>query len=169
LIKGAIFSMLEALAYKRGFEPDEDGNFAASLAWPRVLDLYAGSGALGIEALSRGARHADFVDSDREAVHAIESNLRTTNLSSLARVHHAPVGVARVSGPFDVAFADPPYDDAGALSAIGDVLALPGLLAENAIAVVEHRANTEPPERLGPMRLTNSRRHGGTRIGVYSL
>src|SRR5439155_31820 len=55
LIKGSIFSMLEALAYKRGFEPDEDGNLAAALAWPRVLDLFAGSGGLGIEALSRGA------------------------------------------------------------------------------------------------------------------
>src|SRR6267378_3013521 len=48
LIKGAIFSMLEALAYKRGFEPDEDGNLAAALAWPHVLDLFAGSGALVI-------------------------------------------------------------------------------------------------------------------------
>ena len=47
LIKGAIFSMLEALAYKRGFEPDEEGNLAAALAWPRVLDLFAGSGGAG--------------------------------------------------------------------------------------------------------------------------
>src|ERR671928_613887 len=78
LIKGAIFSMLEALAYKRGFEPDLDGNFAAGLAWPRVLDLFAGSGALGIEALSRGARWADFVEQDREAARAIAANLRST-------------------------------------------------------------------------------------------
>src|SRR5947209_20577237 len=78
LIKGAIFSMLEALAYKRGFEPDEDGNFAASLAWPRVLDLYAGSGALGLEALSRGATYAEFVEQNREAARIVESNLRLT-------------------------------------------------------------------------------------------
>src|SRR6185312_13879217 len=80
LIKGAIFSMLEALAYKRGFEPDEDGNFAASLAWPRVLDLYAGSGGVGIEALSRGATFAEFVEQDREAARILVSNLRGAGL-----------------------------------------------------------------------------------------
>src|SRR5215210_5447750 len=78
LIKGAIFSMLEALAYKRGFEPDQDGNLAAALAWPRALDLFAGSGGLGIEALSRGARSVEFVERDREAARVIEANLRST-------------------------------------------------------------------------------------------
>src|SRR6476620_2236622 len=94
LIKGAIFSMLEALAYKRGFEPDEDGNLAAALAWPRVLDLFAGSGGLGIEALSRGAQFAEFVEQDRAAARIIEANLRATGLDDRARVHLAPVGAA---------------------------------------------------------------------------
>src|ERR1700724_4122151 len=75
LIKGAIFSMLEALAYKRGFEPDDEGNLAAGLAWPRVLDLFAGSGGLGIEALSRGAQSAEFIEQDRAAARTIQSNL----------------------------------------------------------------------------------------------
>src|SRR5437016_13996319 len=111
LIKGAIFSMLEALAYKRGFEPDEDGNLAAGLAWPRVLDLFAGSGGLGIEALSRGAESADFVEQDRDAARIIASNLRTTDLEERARVHQTPVDVAlrRVRGPVDLVFLDPPY------------------------------------------------------------
>src|SRR5438094_3969294 len=90
LIKGAIFSMLEALAYKRGFEPDEDGNLAAALAWPHVLDLFAGSGGLGIEALSRGAQSAEFVEQDRDAVRIIASNLRATDLDDRARLHQAP-------------------------------------------------------------------------------
>src|ERR1700737_3806621 len=85
LIKGAIFSMLEALAYKRGFEPDEDGNLAAALAWPRALDLFAGSGGLGIEALSRGAQFAEFVEQDRDAARIIQSNLRTTGLDEAAK------------------------------------------------------------------------------------
>ncbi len=75
VIKGAIFSMLEALAYKRGFEPNEEGDLAAALAWPKVLDLFAGSGALGVEALSRGAKSAEFVEQDREAARVIASNL----------------------------------------------------------------------------------------------
>ena len=170
LIKGAIFSMLEALAYKRGFEPDEDGNFAAMLAWPRVLDLFAGSGALGIEALSRGAAFAEFVDQDREAARIIEANLRSTDFSEQARVHQAPVQLAvpRLSGPFDLVFADPPYDDADALAGLADVLAPAGLLRESSVAVVEHRATVAAPEQLGPLALSNSRHHGGTRIALYA-
>src|SRR5690349_8577752 len=112
LIKGAIFSMLEALAYKRGFEPDEDGNLAAALAWPRVLDLYAGSGGLGIEALSRGAQSAEFVEQDREAARLIQANLRAADVAERAVVHQAPVEAAlrRVRGPVDLVFADPPYE-----------------------------------------------------------
>src|SRR5919206_3890041 len=91
LIKGAIFSMLEALAYKRGFEPDaERGDFAAAVAWPRVLDLFAGSGALGIEALSRGAASAEFVEQDAEAARMIASNLRGTQLQERATIHQTP-------------------------------------------------------------------------------
>src|SRR5207253_5874077 len=105
--------MLEALAYKRGFEPNEDGDFAAALAWPRVLDLFAGSGALGIEALSRGATHSDFVEHDRDAARVLETNLRSTGLDARAAVHRCPVNLAlpRLHGPFDVVFADPPYAD----------------------------------------------------------
>ena len=170
LIKGAIFSMLEALAYKRGFEPDEDGNFAAMLAWPRVLDLFAGSGALGIEALSRGAAFAEFVDQDREAVRIIEANLRLTDFSEQARVHQAPVQLAtsRLSGPFDLVFADPPYDDAAALAGLAEVLAPAGLLRDTSVAVVEHRAAVAAPAQLGPLALSNTRHHGGTRISLYA-
>src|SRR5437899_12834679 len=110
LIKGSIFSMLEALAYKRGFEPDEDGNLAAALAWPRVLDLFAGSGGLGIEALSRGAHSAEFVEQDREAVRIISSNLRAADVEDRARVQLAPASVALrgFHGSVDRVFPDPP-------------------------------------------------------------
>jgi 16S rRNA (guanine966-N2)-methyltransferase len=170
LIKGAIFSMLEALAYKRGFEPDEEGNFAAALAWPRVLDLYAGSGALGIEALSRGALFAEFVDQDIEAVRALESNLRVTALAERARVHLAPIAVAlpRVRGPFDLLFADPPYDDGAAVSALDDVLQRTDLVSPTGAIVVEQRATAEPPQRLGTLPLARTRQHGGTRVSLYA-
>ena len=74
--------MLEAEALKRGFEPEaddeeHDGRFAAAVAWPRVLELYAGSGALAIEALSRGATHADLVESSADARRAIAAKSRT--------------------------------------------------------------------------------------------
>src|SRR5713226_10218221 len=117
LIKGSIFSMLEALAYKRGFEPDEDGNLAAALAWPRALDLFAGSGGLGIEALSRGAHSAEFVEQERDAARIIQSNLRSTGLDDRARVHQAPVSSAlrTIRPPIDLVFLDPPYADTATL------------------------------------------------------
>jgi len=170
LIKGAIFSMLEALAYKRGIEPDEDGNFAAALAWPRVLDLFAGSGGLGIEALSRGARHAAFVESNREAVRFIEANLRATSLIEQAQIYlgQAQLVLPRVNGPIDLVFADPPYQDARLLTQTIDRLATCDVLVESGAAVLEQSAADEPPERVGPLPLASTRRHGRTRISLYA-
>lgn len=171
LNKGAIFSMLEALAYKRGFEPDEDGRLAAGLAWPRVLDLFAGSGALGIEALSRGAEWAEFIDSDRAAIRVIESNLRSTGLDHLARVHTGTVDAAlrRVQGPIDLVLADPPYADIAALERALDAFARSGLAHEGTVAVVEVASTSKPPDRIGDLlTLSNTRRHGRTQLSLYT-
>jgi 16S rRNA (guanine(966)-N(2))-methyltransferase RsmD len=169
-IKGSIFSILEALAYKRGFEPDEEGVLAAALAWPRVLDLFAGSGALGIEALSRGAQHASFVEHDREAARTIEANLRATGLDDRGHVHLGPLhlGLGRVRGPFDLVFADPPYSDAGAVSETVERLGKSDLLLPSSVLILEQPAANEPPPAVGPLPLSSTRRHGRTRITVYS-
>ena len=171
LIKGAIFSMLEALAYKRGFEPDEDGNLAAALAWPRVLDLFAGSGGLGIEALSRGAASADFVEQERDAARIIGSNLRAAELDDRARVHQAPLSMAlrSVRFPVDLVFADPPYEAADALAEAVAALGQPGRLRPTSVVVLEQSWDTEPPPSVGDLRLSNTRRHGRTRISLYAL
>jgi 16S rRNA (guanine(966)-N(2))-methyltransferase RsmD len=170
LIKGAIFSMLEALAYKRGFEPDEDGDFAAALAWPRVLDLFAGSGGLGIEALSRGARATEFVEQDREAATIIASNLRSTGLDDRARIHHSPVAIAlrAVHSPVDLVFADPPYEATSDLDAAVTALARPGLLLPESVVVLEQAWKTEPPASVADLPLASTRRHGRTRISLYA-
>jgi 16S rRNA (guanine966-N2)-methyltransferase len=170
LVKGAIFSMLEALAYKRGFEPDEDGDFAAALAWPRVLDLFAGSGALGIEALSRGARSAEFVEQDRDAVRVIAANLRATGFDDRSRIHQAPVGLALRGAhtPIDLVFADPPYADLAALEATVEALGRPEVLLPASVVVLEQAWTTEPPGSVGLLALATSRRHGRTRITLYA-
>jgi 16S rRNA (guanine966-N2)-methyltransferase len=160
--------MLEALAYKRGFEPDEEGLFAAALAWPRVLDLFAGSGALGIEALSRGAAHATFLEADRDAARVIDGNLRVTGLAERATVLLGPaqLTLSRARGPFHLVLADPPYRDAEALNeAVGR---LPPLLVPNSIVVLEQPAKDEPPDRVGELTLATTRHHGGTRISLYA-
>ena len=171
LIKGAIFSILEALAYKRGFEPDlEEGDFAAARAWPRVLDLFAGSGALGIEALSRGASWAEFVEQDREAARVILSNLRSTGLDERVRVHQAPVPLAlrSVRAPVDLVFADPPYQDAEVLSSAVDALGSSGLLLPTSVVVIEQSSKAEPPASVGELSRASTRRHGRTRITLYA-
>jgi 16S rRNA (guanine966-N2)-methyltransferase len=172
LIKVVIYSMLEALAYKRGFEPDEDGNLAAALAWPRVLDLFAGSGGLGIEALSRGAQSAEFVEQDRAAARIIAANLHTTGLEERARVHLAPVATAlrSVRVPVDLVFADPPYEDVSAVQATVKALGRPGLLLPTSVVVIEQSARAEPPPAsVGELPLANSRQHGRTRVSLYAL
>jgi len=170
LVKGAIFSMLEALAYKRGCEPDEDGNLAAALAWPRALDLFAGSGGLGIEALSRGAQSVEFVEQDRDAARIIQSNLRLTGLDDRGRVHQATVGAAlrTVNGPIDLVFLDPPYAETAELEHALTALAKPGLLLPNSVVILEQSWATEPPPSVGELPMANSRRHGRTRISLYS-
>lgn len=171
LIKGVIFDMLEALAYKRGFEPDEEGALAAALAWPRVLDLFAGSGALGIEALSRGAVHAEFVEQDREAGRVIGANLRSTGFEDRARVHVAPVQSAllgRLQGPFDLVFADPPYREGGALEATVALLDRAGLLRPSGVVVLEQPGEAEPPAHVADLPLGRTRRHGRTRVSLYA-
>lgn len=123
-----------------------------------VLDLFAGSGALGIEALSRGAAHATFVDHDRAARLAIEANLATTGLASMATVAASPVDrflQAVGDRRWDLALVDPPYghtDDAWL-----DLLdALPADLA-----VLESDREVEPPFGWEVLR---SKRYGRTHV-----
>jgi 16S rRNA (guanine966-N2)-methyltransferase len=179
-IKGAIFSMLEAEAMRRGFdvEPeddDHDGRFAAAVAWPKVLELYAGSGALAIEALSRGAQHADLVESNRDARQAIALNLAKTGLAERANVHSltSESAVSTFRGPYDLILLDPPYDAEG-VRLVLERLAGGALLARSGVVVWEHSRSTAPPERIeapgsdGALRLLRSRQHGAATVSLYA-
>jgi 16S rRNA (guanine966-N2)-methyltransferase len=128
MVREAMFSALDA----RG-----------ALVDARVLDLFAGSGALGIEALSRGAARAEFVEHDRAAVAAIRTNLRTLGFDE--RAHVSPSDVPRMLGsipprdaPFDLVFIDPPYDATDErVTALLVALDLPGWLADDAMVTIE--------------------------------
>lgn len=109
----------------------------------RFLDLFAGSGIFSFEALSRGAREAVAVDSSRAQTAAIEKTARELDLPLRTVTAEAPAGIKRLTGPFDVVYADPPYaweryDEL--LSAIGTSLEL----APEAIVAIEHRKRTAP-------------------------
>lgn len=179
-IKGVIFSMLEAEAYRRGFEPEpedeeREGRFAAAVAWPRVLELYAGSGALAIEALSRGAERADLVESEGAARKAIAENLRRTGLDRRAAVHGTTsrAAVSTLPGPYDLILLDPPYDEPDVPELI-ERLAAAGLAGPTAVLVWEHSRATEPPDRIGSATSTTGWRrlktnsHGAAAVSLYA-
>jgi 16S rRNA (guanine966-N2)-methyltransferase len=134
----------------------------------RVLDLYSGTGALGIEALSRGAEHCDFVESDPKACEVIRENLNRTRLPDRARLWPLPVARAlpRLSGPFDLVLADPPYEYDRAEKELTEVLER-GLLSPDGTLVVEHSQRRQWPEELAGYRQLTSRRYGDTRITMY--
>ena len=139
---------------------------AARVADARVLDLFAGSGALGIEALSRGAQTATFVDDAPAAIRAIEANLAT--LRAAAEVRRSDVlrfltSARRGAAQYDLVFLDPPYRDAERLApALSE--ALPAVLAPGAVAVAE--SDRRAPLALD-LPLKDERRYGDTLIRIH--
>lgn len=138
-----------------------------------VLDLFAGSGAAGIEALSRGGREVVFVERDPGAVQAIERNLAATNLAgSRARVIRSQVGTWFNSGPkpgapYAAIVIDPPYDLPELLLAALEAIAAagPGVILEpDGIVVAKHFWMTPPPARIGLLRSARERRFGETTL-----
>jgi 16S rRNA (guanine966-N2)-methyltransferase len=129
----------------------------------RVLDLYAGSGALGIEALSRGAASAVFVERDPAAVAAIERNLEPLDVEATVARADALRWLGRAEGPFDLVFCDPPYDCASRLA--GPLAErLPVLTADDARIVTE--SDKRQPLEL-PFPLLAERSYGDTRIAIH--
>ena len=194
-VKGAIFSMLEAMLVSSGVGPpggrsaepkelpsggdEDDGPGEATAdeatspglwAGTRIIDLYAGTGALGIEALSRGAGHADFLDASPVCQRLIRDNLRGTGLAERARVlgGSLPEALERSVelGSYDLALLDPPYGDPS-LERTLSTLDGRGLLVPGALVVVEHSRRGEPAAELGRLRLARRRRHGDTEISIY--
>jgi 16S rRNA (guanine966-N2)-methyltransferase len=133
----------------------------------RVLDLFAGSGALGIEALSRGAASALFVERDPDAIRTIERNLDRLRLKGARVVHGDALRTiaqeASAHAKYDLVLVDPPY---GMLNEIQPRLArhLPPLLAVDGLLVVETDARTEPDL---PLPLRTSRKYGQTRVTLF--
>jgi len=153
LMRGAIFSALASLD--------------AGLS--RVLDIYAGSGALGIEALSRGAEWCDFVERDPAACAVIRENLRLTGFEAKAAVHciAAERAASRISGSYTLVLADPPYTDAQASSVLQHLASSALIEHSRTILVLEHGARSEPAAAVGPLALLNSRRHGDSAMSIY--
>jgi 16S rRNA (guanine966-N2)-methyltransferase len=149
-VREALFSAVEA---------------AVDLDGARVLDLYAGSGALGLEALSRGAAVATFVESDRAALAVLEKNVAAVGLPG-AEVRRGAVRTVLAGPapePYDLVLADPPYRiDPGELAFV--LAALAGWTRPGSLVVLERAHRSGPPDWPEPLRPMRIRRYGDTEL-----
>lgn len=152
VVKRAIFSVLEN----------------APVNWGRVLDLYAGSGALGIEALSRGAEWVDFVDHRRSCCDIIRANLETTGESERAHVYccSANRALSLLNNSYDIIFMDPPYSDLSTSNVLSNLAksALPG---QHCTVVLCHPNRVPLSSVYDSLHLLKQRRYGDTFISIY--
>ncbi len=150
LIRGAIFSMLQPVA------------------GARVLDLYAGTGSLGIEALSRGAIWADFVEYNPRCCAAIRENLKWTGFVPLSHVYCWDVAKAlsRLNHGYDIIFLDPPYSDPS-IGNILDKLVSSQLVKAGSTIVAQHPSRRPLPSNIKQFHLIKDRRHGDSCISIY--
>lgn len=151
-VRGAIFSIL-------GLEALED---------VKVLDLYAGTGALGIEALSRGANWVDFVEANSKRAQQLRANLRILEPSRHAKVYTGKVEsvVDGLEGGYGLVFADPPYAQ-GNLAELLELLCKKGTLCDESVVVIEHRHDTVLAEVHKKLELVTRRRYGDTSVSIY--
>ena len=152
-VRAAIFNILHEELYQQG----------------RVLDLFAGSGSLGIEALSRGAAWADFVELDRRQCRVIRSNLKTTGFDSIARIHCSDVNrkLTTLDGQYQLVLLDPPYAMQGLDELLGSIAGMPELVAAGGMVVAGHSRFLELGSGYGPLRHVDFRKYGDNAVEFY--
>lgn len=136
--------------------------------WSRVLDLYAGSGALGIEALSRSVEFVDFVDQEPRCCAIIKQNLDKLGLSGKAHVYcyGVPRALTSLEGIYDIIFADPPYSDTSITNVVTQ-LASSKLINEESLVVVFHASRFPLDSSYDGLYLVKCRRYGDTSVSIY--
>ena len=152
LVRGAIFSILET----------------ASSDWAQVLDLYSGSGALGIEALSRSAGWVDFVENERRCCDIIKQNLEKTRLSEYAHVYCCSVAkaISFLEKEYSIILMDPPYSSP-AIGRTIEQLANSKLVGDKSIVVVTHSPLRPLNSTYATLELIKEHRHGDSVIALY--
>ncbi len=152
-VRAAIFNILGPEQYQGG----------------RVLDLFAGSGSLGIEALSYGAGWADFVEWDRRQSSVITSNLETTGLATQGHVHRLDVlrALQTLPGAYNLVLLDPPYETDGLDSLLEKIASQAGLVVDGGVVIVGHSKREVLKQTYGPLRLTSHRQYGDNVVDFF--
>ena len=133
------------------------------------LDLFAGIGGIGIEALSRGAQRVVFVDDARDSLHSLKHNIEQTGFSTRAQVvaSKAEAFLKKTSEQFDIVFLDPPYSLA--LEPVLHGLAESGILKPDAVVIAEHFKKQPAPVKAGKLTLFREAQYGDTVLAFYRL
>ncbi len=152
LVRGAIFSILENIT----------GD------WQQVLDLFSGSGALGIEALSRGAGWVDFVDHEPRCCAIIKENLEKTKLAAQAHIYCTDVAkaISFLDKEYNIILMDPPYAD-DSIGSLLTQLATSRLVGTSSVVVVTHSPHRILNSTYAPLNLIKEHRHGDSCIAIY--
>jgi len=131
------------------------------------LDLYAGAGGIGIEALSRGAARAVFVDISRDSLSILKKNIEQTGFSDLALVvaSKAETFLGKPSGPYDILFLDPPY--AVEITPLLELIGGSEILKPSSIVIIEHFKKQPSPKNAGRLLLYRESRYGDTLLAFY--
>lgn len=132
----------------------------------RVLDLFAGSGQLGIEALSRGAESAVFVDNSNASIKIIKQNIESVGFEDLSKVYTSDYAsfTAMSRDTFDIVFLDPPYSKGMLVPALKSVLPL---MSDYGIIVCEYPPEVELPQSVGGFEIAKTYRYGKINVSVY--
>ena len=152
-VRSAIFNILDRDRYEGG----------------RVLDLFAGTGSLGTEALSHGAGSADFVEWDRRQSEVISSNLKSTGFASQSNVHCMDVIQALISlpGNYDLVLLDPPYGMGELDDLIERIASKSGLIVDGGVVVAGHSKHGTLKEKYGFLNLTSHRQYGDNVVDFF--
>ena len=147
---------------------------ASEIRGREVLDLFAGTGSLGIEALSRGAERAVFVDKSARCCSVIRDNLVNTGFTGSAEVYLMDFAegikfLAREGRKFDLVFLDPPYNNKNIIQETLNLLEKNDIIETGGIIVVEHRKTGSLPERCGTLKVVDIRKYGDTMITIYNM
>jgi 16S rRNA (guanine966-N2)-methyltransferase len=133
------------------------------------LDLFAGAGGIGIEALSRGASEVTFVDSSRDSLAVVKANIGRTGFESRAHTNlsKAENFLRRPLGSYDIIFLDPPY--AEELQPLLELIAASGKVKKTGIVIAEHFKKQQSPERAGSLALYREAKYGDTVLAFYQI
>ena len=152
-VRGAIYNILSPQIYQAG----------------KVLDLYAGSGSLGIEALSLGAASADFVEQDRRQCGVIRENLENTDFRECADIICGSVDsvLSQLTGPYQLVLLDPPYRLQNLDQVLEEIAAVPNLVEDGGMVVVGHSSRQNLLPAYGSLQLMSQRRYGDNAVDFY--